>query len=40
LFRDVFAGIDPELSEEQVEWGFYQKLGDKGTPSERAEGRA
>jgi photosystem II CP47 chlorophyll apoprotein len=33
LFRDVFAGVDPELSEEQVEWGFYQKLGDKSTPS-------
>ena len=31
LFRDVFAGIDPELSEEQVEWGFFQKLGDKST---------
>jgi photosystem II CP47 chlorophyll apoprotein len=31
IFRDVFAGIDPELSEEQVEWGFYQKLGDKST---------
>jgi len=31
IFRDVFAGIDPELSEEQVEWGFYQKLGDKTT---------
>lgn len=39
IFRDVFAGIDPELSEEQLEWGFYQKLGDKATPSERAEGR-
>jgi photosystem II CP47 chlorophyll apoprotein len=31
LFRDVFAGVDPELSEEQVEWGFYQKIGDKST---------
>jgi photosystem II CP47 chlorophyll apoprotein len=31
IFRDVFAGIDPELSEEQVEWGFYQKVGDKST---------
>ena len=31
LFRDVFAGIDPDLSEEQVEWGFFQKLGDKST---------
>lgn len=31
LYRDVFAGIDPELPEEQVEWGFYAKLGDKTT---------
>ena len=31
LFRDVFAGVDPDLAEEQVEWGFYQKLGDKST---------
>ncbi len=31
LFRDVFSGIDPELAEEQVEWGFYQKLGDTTT---------
>jgi len=31
LFRDVFAGIDPELAEEQVEWGYYQKIGDKTT---------
>lgn len=31
LYRDVFAGVDPELSEEQVEWGFFQKLGDKTT---------
>jgi photosystem II CP47 chlorophyll apoprotein len=31
LFRDVFAGVDPDLAEEQVEWGFYQKLGDKTT---------
>jgi photosystem II CP47 chlorophyll apoprotein len=31
IFRDVFAGIDPELSEEQVEWGFFAKLGDKST---------
>jgi photosystem II CP47 chlorophyll apoprotein len=34
LFRDVFAGVDPELSEEQVEWGFYQKIGDKTTRAE------
>ena len=31
LYRDVFAGIDPDLEEEQVEWGFFQKLGDKTT---------
>ena len=31
IFRDVFAGVDPELSEEQVEWGRFQKLGDKST---------
>lgn len=31
LFRDVFAGVDPELSEEQVEWGAFQKVGDKST---------
>ena len=31
LFRDVFAGVDPELAEEQVEWGFYQKVGDTST---------
>jgi len=27
----VFAGVDPELSEEQVEWGAFQKVGDKST---------
>ncbi|MDX2097606.1 MAG: photosystem II chlorophyll-binding protein CP47 [Leptolyngbyaceae cyanobacterium bins.59] len=31
LFRDVFAGIDPDLDIEQVEFGFFQKLGDKST---------
>ena len=31
LYRDVFAGIDPDLSAEQVEWGFFQKVGDKTT---------
>ncbi len=31
LFRDVFAGIDPELDIEQVEWGAFQKVGDKST---------
>ncbi|MBK4732376.1 photosystem II chlorophyll-binding protein CP47 [Oxynema sp. CENA135] len=27
IFRDVFAGIDPDL-EEQIEFGVFQKLGD------------
>lgn len=36
LFRDVFAGVDPELSEEQVEWGFFQKVGDKSTRKKEA----
>lgn len=36
LFRDVFAGVDPDLSEEQVEWGFYQKVGDKSTRRKEA----
>jgi photosystem II CP47 chlorophyll apoprotein len=31
LYRDVFAGVDPDLAEEQVEWGFYQKVGDSST---------
>ncbi|MCU0570482.1 MAG: photosystem II chlorophyll-binding protein CP47 [Oculatellaceae cyanobacterium Prado106] len=31
LFRDVFAGISPELDEEQVEFGVYQKVGDPDT---------
>jgi photosystem II CP47 chlorophyll apoprotein len=29
----VFAGVDPDLAEEQVEWGYYQKLGDTSTRS-------
>jgi photosystem II CP47 chlorophyll apoprotein len=33
LFRDVFAGVDPDLAEEQVEWGYYQKVGDTSTKS-------
>ncbi|BAU43145.1 Photosystem II protein [Leptolyngbya sp. O-77] len=36
LFRDVFAGIDPDLSEEQVEWGLFQKVGDKTTRRKEA----
>jgi photosystem II CP47 chlorophyll apoprotein len=35
LFRDVFAGIDPELDEDQVEWGAFQKVGDKTTRVEK-----
>jgi len=31
LFRDVFAGIDPELDEDQVEFGVFQKVGDRTT---------
>nr|QBX98395.1 CP47 chlorophyll apoprotein of photosystem II [Chloropicon sp. RCC4434] len=30
LFRDVFAGIDPDL-EEQVEFGVFSKVGDEST---------
>lgn len=30
IFRDVFAGIDPDL-EEQIEFGAFQKLGDLTT---------
>ncbi|NJP21405.1 MAG: photosystem II chlorophyll-binding protein CP47 [Hydrococcus sp. CRU_1_1] len=33
LFRDVFAGIDPELGE-QVEFGLFQKVGDMSTRKE------
>jgi len=31
LFRDVFAGIDPDLDPEQVEWGVFAKVGDLTT---------
>jgi len=31
LFRDVFAGIDPDL-EEQIEFGAFAKVGDESTP--------
>jgi photosystem II CP47 chlorophyll apoprotein len=30
LFRDVFAGVPVDM-EEQVEWGLFQKVGDKTT---------
>jgi photosystem II CP47 chlorophyll apoprotein len=36
LYRDVFAGIDPDL-EEQVEWGLFAKVGDTTTRT-KAEG--
>jgi photosystem II CP47 chlorophyll apoprotein len=29
IYRDVFAGV--EIEEEQVEWGLFQKIGDKTT---------
>jgi photosystem II CP47 chlorophyll apoprotein len=35
LFRDVFAGIDPDLGE-QIEFGLFQKLGDTTTRREEA----
>lgn len=31
LFQDVFSGIDPTLSPEQVEWGYFTKVGDPTT---------
>ncbi len=34
LFRDVFAGIDPDIDEEMIEFGAFQKLGDKTTKKE------
>jgi photosystem II CP47 chlorophyll apoprotein len=33
LFRDVFAGVDPDL-EEQVEFGLFAKVGDLSTRKE------
>jgi photosystem II CP47 chlorophyll apoprotein len=35
LFRDVFAGVEADM-EEQVEWGLFQKLGDKSTRKKEA----
>jgi photosystem II CP47 chlorophyll apoprotein len=35
LFRDVFAGVEEDM-EEQVEWGLFQKVGDKSTRSKEA----
>ncbi|MBE9070343.1 photosystem II chlorophyll-binding protein CP47, partial [Leptolyngbya cf. ectocarpi LEGE 11479] len=28
LFQDVFSGLDPALNIEQVEWGYFKKVGD------------
>ena len=36
LFRDVFAGVEADL-EEQVEWGLFQKVGDKTTRMRQKE---
>jgi photosystem II CP47 chlorophyll apoprotein len=36
LFRDVFAGINPDLDEDQVEFGVFQKLGDATTRKKEA----
>jgi photosystem II CP47 chlorophyll apoprotein len=36
LYRDVFAGVDADL-EEQVEWGLFQKVGDKTTRARQKE---
>ncbi|HEY9750099.1 MAG TPA: photosystem II chlorophyll-binding protein CP47, partial [Allocoleopsis sp.] len=35
LFRDVFAGVEADM-EEQVEWGLFQKVGDKSTRRKEA----
>ncbi|NER27275.1 MAG: photosystem II chlorophyll-binding protein CP47, partial [Symploca sp. SIO1C4] len=34
IYRDVFAGIGEDL-EEQVEWGVFQKVGDKTTRTQK-----
>ena len=31
IFRDVFTGIGPEVTE-QVEFGAFRKIGDRTTP--------
>jgi hypothetical protein len=38
LFRDVFAGIDPDL-DAQVEFGTFQKVGDPTTRRQAALNR-
>ncbi|MEM7556286.1 MAG: photosystem II chlorophyll-binding protein CP47 [Cyanobacteria bacterium P01_A01_bin.84] len=35
IYRDVFAGVEADL-EEQVEWGLFQKVGDKTTRRKEA----
>jgi photosystem II CP47 chlorophyll apoprotein len=35
IYRDVFAGVEADL-EEQVEWGRFQKVGDKSTRRKEA----
>jgi photosystem II CP47 chlorophyll apoprotein len=35
LFRDVFAGVEADM-EEQVEWGLFEKVGDKSTRKKEA----
>ncbi|MGK7906766.1 MAG: photosystem II chlorophyll-binding protein CP47 [Synechococcus sp.] len=37
LYRDVFAGVDPDLDEEMVEWGVFQKLADTSTRKKKAK---
>ncbi len=34
IYRDVFAGVEADM-EEQVEWGLFQKVGDKTTRSKK-----
>jgi photosystem II CP47 chlorophyll apoprotein len=36
IFRDVFAGLDPELDVDQVEFGIFQKVGDVSTRRRKA----
>ena len=31
IFQDVFSGVDPALDIEQVEWGYFKKVGDPTT---------
>jgi hypothetical protein len=36
LFRDIFAGIDPDL-DTQVEFGMFQKVGDPTTRNKQSD---